>query len=236
MNKQQRMYCMMATAAGMMLSLGLPASSAGAVTMMAAAGEGEGPPLSSSFPGPLWTVVAPNGGGASVSEAHLILSVPGGSNHDAFASSNQAVRAVQPIGDVDFDVSIKIDSKMIATDPGTSQGLMVVADDRDFFTYGLATDGTRINLSVRTVNGGKAVTAFENAAFGEYQNPMYLRLARSGAVYIAYYSSDGSVWTQAATFSDAHVPTSIGPFAGNSNATPSRAVPVMMSINWFDIL
>ena len=65
---------------------------------------------------------------------------------------------------------------------------------------------------------------------------MYLRIKRLGSVYDAYYSVDGNVWTQAATFNDTHVPTAVGPFAGNYNATPARAVPVMMSINWFDIL
>ena len=175
-------------------------------------------------------------GGATVSAAHLLLMVPGGSNHDSLASSNQAVRVVQPISDVDFDVSIKIDSNLSPTDVGTSQGLMVVADERDYLTFSLATDGSTIHLCVHTVVAGKAASVFENAAFGEYQNPMYLRLARTGAVYIAYYSNDGSVWTQAATFSDTHVPTAIGPFAGNYNAIPARAVPVTMSINWFDIL
>jgi hypothetical protein len=47
---------------------------------------------------------------------------------------------------------------------------------------------------------------------------------------------DGNVWTQATAFRDTRVPTSIGPFAGNYNPTPAKAVPVVMSINWFDIL
>jgi hypothetical protein len=207
---------------------------ASAMTM--AGFEGQGPPLSSSFPGPLWDVVAPVGGGASVTAAHMLLRVPGGSNHDVFASSNQAVRALQPIGNVDFDVSIKIDSTLRATDPGTSQGLIVVADELDFVTFALGTDGSRISLSAHTVSGGRATAVLDDPSFSEYQSPMYLRLTRSGVVYIAYYSTDGNVWTQAATFSDTHVPTALGPFAANSNAIPARAVPVTMSINWFDTL
>src|SRR5271154_2054986 len=91
-----------------------------------------GAPLASSFPGPLWEVVTPNGGTASVANAHLTLTVPGGSNHDALLPSNQAVRVVQPIGNEDFDISIKIDSPIVATAVGTSQGLMVLADDQNF--------------------------------------------------------------------------------------------------------
>jgi hypothetical protein len=193
-------------------------------------------PLSSSFPGPLWEVVSPVGGTAAVYNQHLFLNVPGGSNHDTLHTSNQAVRVVQPIGDQSFDVSIKIDSPVMATDVGTSQGLMVLADDENFITFALITNGTNLGLSVQTITNGVAATVFDQASFNEYHNPLYLRLTRNGVLYQAYYSVDGVVWTQTAGFTDTRVPTLIGPFAGNYNATPSRAVPVVMTINWFNIL
>ena len=204
--------------------------------MANAAAPDPGPPLSSSFPEPMWIVVAPAGGTASVANAHLLLNIPGGSNHDALLPANQAVRVVQPIGDVDFDVSIKIDSPIVAAEAGTSQGLMVLADDKDFITFALTTDGKNISLSAHTVTNGVAATVFNDAVFHEYQSPMYLRITRAGSVYNTYYAVDGNVWTLAASFRDTSVPTSIGPFAGNYNSTPARAVPVVMSINWFDIL
>jgi hypothetical protein len=193
-------------------------------------------PLSSSFPGPLWEVDAPQGGTASVSNRHLFLNVPGGSNHDTLHPSNEAVRVVQPIGDQNFDVSIKIDSQVVATDVGTSRGLMVLADEANFITFALITNGTNLGLSVQTITDGVATTVFDQASFNEYQNPMYLRLTRGGVSYIAYYSGDGVVWTQTASFTYVRVPTLIGPFAGNYNPTPSRAIPVVMAINWFNIL
>jgi hypothetical protein len=195
-----------------------------------------GAPMASSFPGPLWEVVTPNGGSATVANAHLTLTVPGGSNHDALLPSNQAVRVVQPIGNEDFDVSIKIDSPIVATDANTSQGLMVLADDRDFITFALVTDGTNISLTAHKVSGGVAATVFNVASFNEYHNPMCLRLSRTGNTYTAYYSVDGVVWVQATSFVDTRIPTSIGPFAGNYNSTPAKAVPVVMAINWFDVL
>jgi len=184
----------------------------------------------------MWAVIAPVGGTASVANAHLLLDIPGGSNHDALLPSNQALRVMQPIGNVDFDVSIKIDSPCVATDTGTSRGLMVLADDKDFITFALGTDGKNISLSAHRVTGGVAATVFNDAVFSEYASPMYLRITRAGSVYNTYYSLDGNVWTLAASFRDTSVPTSVGPFAGNYNATPALAVPVMMSINWFDIL
>jgi hypothetical protein len=194
-----------------------------------------GAPLSSSFPGPLWAVVAPMGGSASVASAHLTLTVPGGSNHDTVLPSNQAVRVVQPINDSNFDVSIKIDSAVSASAANTSQGLMALADSQDFITFAIGTNGADISLSVHTISAGVATTVFNQAVFSEYQNPMYLRLARSGGSYIAYYSVDGVVWSQAASFTSSLITKQIGPFAGNYNSAPSKAVPVVMAINWFDV-
>jgi hypothetical protein len=98
------------------------------------------------------------------------------------------------------------------------------------------TNGTNLGLTVQTITDGAAATVFEEASFNEYQNPIYLRLTRNGASYLAYYSVDGVVWTQAAGFTYARIPTLIGPFAGNYSPTPARAVPVVMAINGFNIL
>jgi hypothetical protein len=190
-------------------------------------------PLSSSFDGPCWAVVAPVGGTASGSNAHLFLNVPGGSNHDPLHSSNQAVRVVQPIGNVNFDVSIKIDSPLTATDANTSRGVMVVGDTKNFLTFELATDGTNIDLRAEVVTGGITTEVLNDVGFDKGQGSIFLRLTRTGSAYVGFYSLDGQAWTQATSFVDAKVPTSIGPFAGNYNSVPADAVPVAMSVNWF---
>jgi hypothetical protein len=205
-------------------------------TRAASAVSGPGAPLASSFPGPLWQVVTPAGGTAAVANAHLTLTVPGGSNHDTLKPANNAVRVLQPIGNYDFDMAIKIDSPITATDSGTSRGLMVLVDNQDFITLALATDGTNISLTAHTVTAGVAATVFNQASFNEYHNPICLRLSRTGSAYTAYYSPDGVVWIQAGSFVDARVPAFIGTFASNYNNTPARAVPVVMAINWFDVL
>jgi hypothetical protein len=193
-------------------------------------------PLSSSFPGPLWDVVAPVGGTAAVTNAHLTLTVPGGSNHDATRPANDALRVVQPVNNSNFDVSIKIDSAISATSADTSQGLMVLADNQNFLTFDVDTNGTNISLAVHAIKGGVATTVFNQAVFSEYHNPLCLRIARSGDTYTAYYSVDGVVWTEATSFVNNLVPAQIGPFAGNYNSAPAKAVPVVMAINWFDVL
>ena len=205
-------------------------------TRAATAGSDPGGPLASSFPGPLWQLATPAGGTAAVANAHLTLTVPGGSNHDTLKPANNAVRLLQPIGNYDFDVAIKIDSPITATDSGTSRGLMVMVDNQDFITFALGTDGTNISLTAHKVTGGVAATVFNQASFNEYHNPICLRLSRSGNAYTAYYSPDGVVWIQATSFVDTRVPALIGPFASNYNNTPASAVPVVMAINWFDVL
>jgi hypothetical protein len=194
-----------------------------------------GPPLSSNFPGPFWEVTAPAGGTASVSNAHLFLNVPGGSNHDALTSGNQAVRVVQPIGNTAFDVSIKIDSTIAAGSEGVKEGLMVISDASDFISYELAADGTNIHLSAEIVTGGVATTVLDDASFSHYQSPIYLRLTRAASTFGAYYSIDGVAWTPATTFTDSKVPKLIGPFASNYSPTPSKAIPVEISVNWFEV-
>jgi Fn3 associated/Bacterial Ig-like domain (group 2) len=187
------------------------------------------------FQGPFWKVVTPAGGSASISNSHLYIGVPGGSNHDPMVSSNQAVRVVQTIGDQNFDVTIKIDSPLFATDANTSQGLMVLSDARNFITFALQTDGSRVGLSAHTVTGGVPTSVLQDGDFSQYQNPMYLRLTKTGSAYVASYSVDGINYSQAGSFTDGGVPTAIGPFASNYNDTPANAVPVVMSVNWFDV-
>jgi Bacterial Ig-like domain (group 2) len=195
-----------------------------------------GAPRPDGFTGPFWSLVTPAGGSASISNAHLFIGVPGGSNHDPLQPSNQAVRVVQAIGNEDFDVAIKIDSPLFATDANTSQGLMVLSDNADFITFALTTDGSRIGLNAHSITRGVATVLLEDSDFSQYQNPMYLRLTKSGSAYVALYSIDGVNWAQATSFTDTKATTGIGPFASNYNDTSANAVPVVMSVNWFDVL
>jgi hypothetical protein len=194
-----------------------------------------GAALPDTFLGPFWTLVTSAGGSASISNSHLFIGVPGGGNHDPLLPSNQAVRVVQAIGNEDFDVAVKIDSPLVATDGDTSQGLMVLSDNGDFLTFALATNGTTIGLNARTVVRGVATTVLDDTDFSSYQNPMYLRVTKASSAYVAFYSVDGVNWTEAASFTDTTNFSSIGPFASNYNDIPANAAPVVMSVNWFNV-
>jgi hypothetical protein len=193
-------------------------------------------PVADAFLGPFWMLVTPAGGSAAISNSHLFIGVPGGGNHDPVLPSNQAVRVVQAIGSADFDVAVKIDSPLVASDGDTSQGLMVLSGNGNFVTFALTTDGSRIGLSARMVSDGVATKVLDDTDFSQYQNPMYLRVTKAGSAFVALYSLDGTNWTQATSFTDGTTFTSIGLFASNYNDTPANAAPVVMSVNWFDVL
>jgi hypothetical protein len=217
------------TVTGSAWTITIPAATAAAVPTA------PGAALPDTFRGPFWRLETPVGGSASISNSHLFLGVPGGANHDPLLPSNQAVRVVQMIGRENFDVAIKIDSPLFATDGNTSQGLMILSDSKDFITFALTTDGTKIGLNARTVTGGAANTVLDDTDFSQYLNPMYLRVTKAGSAYVAFYSVDGANWTQAASFTDTTNFNSIGPFASNYSSTPANAAPVVMSVNWFEV-
>jgi hypothetical protein len=225
----------MGAAAGASAPIDVPATTASVVVagpIPAAPGQAQ----PDEFLGPFWNLTTPGGGSASISNSHLFIGVPGGGNHDALHSSNQAIRVIQAIGNNNFDVAIKIDSPLTATDANTSQGLMVLSDSQDFVTFSLETNGTNIGLSAHTVTGGVGTAVLDDSALGQYQNPMYLRLTKTGSIYVAMYSVDGTNWAQAVSFTYLKPATQIGPFAGNYNDIPANAVPVVMSVNWFGVL
>jgi Beta xylosidase C-terminal Concanavalin A-like domain len=121
------------------------------------------------------------------------------------------VRVVQTIGSENFDVAVKIDSPLFATDGNTSQGLMILSESEDFITFALTTDGTKIGLNARTVTTGVATTVLDDIDLSQYQNPMYLRVTKAGSPYVAFYSVDGTNWTQAASVTDSTIFSSFGP-------------------------
>ncbi len=118
----------------------------------------------------LWQVEAPSGGGASVTGGELVLTVPGGSNHDAFVPALDAVQVVQPISNENFDVAVKIDSTLTASTQYYGQGLMVEGDASDYIRFGVGAGGS-IALSANTIISGQQSTPFQSQPFTGYAVP-----------------------------------------------------------------
>jgi Chitobiase/beta-hexosaminidase C-terminal domain len=196
-----------------------------------------GAPVSDEFTGTslntaVWQVNTPVGGSVAVSNGELVLTVPGGSNHDAFIPALDAVQVIQPISNANFDVAVKIDSKLVAGNPYYGQGLMVEGDAKDYIRFEISV-GSTISLGVDTITGGVQSQKLQVSPFSSYPVPTYLRLTRVGTTYTAYWASDGVTWNQLGTFTDTVVVTGLAPYAWNYNATPSKAPALTASFDWF---
>ncbi|MEA2539182.1 MAG: hypothetical protein QOH35_548 [Acidobacteriaceae bacterium] len=181
----------------------------------------------------LWGVRAPAGGSAALSNGELVITVPGGSNHQAFSTGLNLVRVMQPVSNGNFDVALKIDSRLTASAQHTYQGLLIGGDGSDYIYYQVYSDGTNVDLQCTSDIAGALSLRINTVPFTGYPVPTYLRLTRVGTTYTAFYSSDGVTWKQAGSFSDSLAVTFIGPFAGNDNSTPANAPAITASFDWF---
>src|SRR3984957_1874597 len=182
----------------------------------------------------LWTVVAPAGGSASVSNGHLLITVPGGSNHDAFVPALDAVQVEQQVSNANFDVNVKIDSTLAASGKYSGQGLLVEGDAHDYIRFEISANGSSISLSANTIIAGTQSTKFQLSPFSGYVVPTYLRLNRTGSTYTGYYSADGTNWTQAGSFADSSLTvTGLALYGSNYQSNPSNAPAITPSFDWF---
>ena len=180
----------------------------------------------------MWQVSTPVGGSVAVSNGELVLTVPGGSNHDASIPALDAVQVIQPISNANFDVAVKIDSTLLAAHPYYGQGLMVEGDAKDYIRFEVSA-GSTVNIGVSTITGGVESEKFQISPFTSYPVPTYLRLTRVGNSYTAYWASDGVTWNQLGTFTDSVVVTGLAPYAWNYASTPSQAPALTASFDWF---
>src|SRR3984957_4561767 len=182
----------------------------------------------------LWTVVAPAGGSAAVSNGHLIITVPGGSNHDAFTPALDAVQVEQQVSNADFDVNVKIDSTLAVSGKYSGQGILVEGDARNYIRFEVSANGSSISLSANTIVAGSQSSKFQLSPFSAYLVPTYLRLNRTGSTYTGYYSADGVNWTKAGSFTDSSLTVSgLALYGSNYQSTPSNAPAITPSFDWF---
>jgi uncharacterized repeat protein (TIGR01451 family) len=203
-------------------------------TIIAPAG---GAPVTDSFNSStlntsLWTFVNPVGNGSfSMTGTNLLLSVPAGSNHDpSFGGTDNAVRVMQTIGNVDLDVTVKFDS--IPTLQYQFQGMLVEQDSQNYFRFQFASTGSSLIANASTI-----LARNENGVLGATISPpagttsLWLRVQRSGNLWTQSWSSDGTTFHSIGSFTQALTVVDLGPFAGNYNANSAPAFAA--SIDYF---
>ena len=136
----------------------------------------------------LWTVKAPVSGSATLTGGELLITVPGGTNHQAFTPLN-AVRVIQTVSNANFDVYVKINSQLTASAEDGFAGLLVGGDGGDYIYYYAYTDGTNVDLLSASIDSGVQNIRLNTIPFAGYPVPTYLRMQRVGTTYTAYSSA-----------------------------------------------
>jgi uncharacterized repeat protein (TIGR02543 family) len=161
----------------------------------------------------LWTVYDPLGDsmvsivGAGTSDAQLSLSIPPGTPHEPWII-NESVRALQPVADTDLSVELKFDS--VVTQGYQIQGLTVQSTPSHYLRFDFYSTGSTQKAFAAIFENGTA-TSIVNTSITADQ---YLRVSRSGDLWVFDRSSDGNSWTNVDTFIHSMVVTEVGPHAG----------------------
>jgi len=184
---------------------------------------------------PMWTIEDPLGDnafavvGAGSGDALLSLSLPAGSPHDAWGGGgggNEAIRAMQPAPDVDFEVELKWASE--PTDGYNDQGLLVEQDADDWLRFDVFHTGSALKLFVgKTVGGSHTAVFNQSIASG---SALYLRVRREGNTWTTFTSSDGASWIQRHQFDHALAVSRVGVYAAN----PIAGLAFISELDYFE--
>lgn len=192
----------------------------------------------------VWTFVNPLGdAGYALTGTDLRIVVPDGAPHEPWNGANNAVRLLQPVSNVDFDIVAKFNSRV--TGHVAMQGLIVQADNSNYVRFDVSSSRTssgqeRIGLFAGQVVSDVGASLANNGNLTALLtvNPIYLRITRAGTSWSFLYSTDGATWTTFTTktvdkaINDAV--SSLGVFAGNAQPGQGRyAQPFTASVDFF---
>ncbi|CAG0957191.1 Serine-aspartate repeat-containing protein D [Methanosarcinales archaeon] len=164
----------------------------------------------------LWTVVNPQGDatfaiiGNGTSDSLLSITLPAGLSHSAWLQ-NTAPRIMQPTSNKDFEIEVKFQSP---TSDLQTQGLIVEQDSNNYLRFDFVREATRTRLFAASIIGGSAKIKTDIQI--NSNNPIFLRVKRTGDQWLQSYSYDGVNWIFAPGFSQALTVTSVGPYFANT--------------------
>ena len=154
-----------------------------------------------------------------MSGTQLTLSVPAGTSHDIYSNQNLAPRALQYITDIQtFDVEAKFDA--LLNSEYQLNGLLVEQDATNLLRFDFYTNGINTIVDAISITNGTASVRISSQIGGTNMSPLYLQVSRNANSWTMKYSTDGTAWTTAGTFTHDLVASAIGPFAGNAGGSP----------------
>ncbi|MEO0480980.1 MAG: hypothetical protein AAF196_16035 [Planctomycetota bacterium] len=182
----------------------------------------------------VWTVVDPMADGevsligTGTGDAKLRMSIPGGSNHDAWGT-NGALRAVQSVADADFTIEAKFDSA--GSFQFQDQGLLIEQGPMDFIRFDVFSDGQVSQLFAASSTAGNPVAW--NMSTLPIEFPVVLRAERVGDLFTLSYGAPGGAMTPFVVQSHTLTVTAVGPYVGNFNSNPAAAAAFTAEVDYF---
>lgn len=170
-----------------------------------------------------WNVVDPVGGaqvglvGQGTSDAQLAITLPGGSDRDAWGTNN-STRVLQSIQDADLTLEVKFDS--LTTARFQDQGLVVQQSPSRWLRFSVYSDGSRVYAFAASTTDNTSTVQLKKAVSASAST--WVRVARQGSTWTMQYSKDGSTFAGVGSFADALTPTAAGPYAGVGGSAGSE--------------
>lgn len=167
---------------------------------------------------PVWNIQGPAGISHSLdsdaSDAWLELVTPDG-DYDVYNTNNGA-RAMQVTADTDFQVETRF--LTTPTEKYQLQGVLVEQDADNWLRFDTYSNGKKLfAYGAFTVDGVTTMAFRVRVPGGEAP---YLRVTRDGDDWTLEYSTNGTNWSTAGSFTHALTVSATGVFAGNTgNAT-----------------
>ena len=171
-----------------------------------------------------WTIYDPVGDSTfSFTGTELSIAVPAGTSHDLWTDGRLSPRVSQQTNNTDFELEVKFNSAV--TQQYQMQGIIVEQDDDNLLRFDFYYDGTQTRIYSASFVGGVATKRIKKTIPDGV--PLYLRVNRTGDLWIEYYSYDGTIWTEAGRYTHALTVTSTSVFGGNAgNSAPAHNVLV----------
>ncbi len=156
-------------------------------------------------------------GSVGVDGSDLVLSVPGGVAHDTWSDGLRGLRVVQPVANADFEVESKFDSLGVLQ--YQDEGIVVEQDASTVLRFDVfGVGGGQVMVFAASVSGGVSSVKVASSLSGSVSAPFWLRVKRSGSVWVFSYSVDGVSWVVGGSFSFVMSVARVGPYAGNAGS------------------
>lgn len=183
---------------------------------------------------PLWTLVDPKGDakllatGVGTGNATMSLTVPAGSDHDLWSTGDDVPKVMQSATNTDFTLEVKFNSGVsgVTYQRYAVQGVIVKADANNLIRFDFTTgneDSTKV-FACAFIGGFATPSVKINKGIGLYNiAPLWMRVNRTGNTWTVSYSTNGTSFTSAGSFTQSLTVTQVGFFAGNAGGTTATS-------------